>query len=305
MASPSGEVRRPGVSLARLEPAVPFFLGLHGLATTALTSAPLEVTLAFAFITCLGIAGLAGWVGTGAVRLRAVACLAVALALQLDEPDARPVDAAVVLLRRRGLQPAPDGVVRRGDRPADRRLLLRPGPARVRRGPARGRRAAVGCPGRAGPGHVPRRRGVPPATGPGGRGQGTRGGRGPRADVHGDARHLDRPAQPGALPVHAPGGDRGAGGVRRRGPDARRRPVQERQRRPRPRQRRRPARRGRPPPGGLATRPDGRGTGARRRPPRRRRVRRAARRARRRVRGGRAAAAPGRRRRRSPSTAGS
>jgi diguanylate cyclase (GGDEF)-like protein len=82
--------RLPGISLARLEPAVPFFLGLHGLATMALAPGSRAVTVGFAAVTLLGLAGLLGWCTTRAVVLRGAACLGVALAVQLHQPDLVP-----------------------------------------------------------------------------------------------------------------------------------------------------------------------------------------------------------------------
>ncbi|MGZ4616698.1 MAG: putative bifunctional diguanylate cyclase/phosphodiesterase [Actinomycetes bacterium] len=90
MAAPVFRVRRPHITLARLEPAVPFFLGLHGLATTTLVPSSTAVTVGFAAVTALGLAGLSGWCTTRAVVLRAVACLALALAVQLAEPQLVP-----------------------------------------------------------------------------------------------------------------------------------------------------------------------------------------------------------------------
>ena len=84
-------VHRPRISLERLEPAVPLFLGLHGLATICWRpTGSAAITSGFAAITLLGIAGLAGWCSTRAVLLRATACLALALAAQLREPDLVP-----------------------------------------------------------------------------------------------------------------------------------------------------------------------------------------------------------------------
>ena len=82
--------RWPKISLARLEPAVPFFLGLHGLATMAIAPGSHAVTVGFAGVTLLGLAGLFGWCTTRAVVLRGAACLAVALAAQLHQPDLVP-----------------------------------------------------------------------------------------------------------------------------------------------------------------------------------------------------------------------
>jgi diguanylate cyclase (GGDEF)-like protein len=82
--------RLPTISLARLEPAVPFFLGMHGLATMALAPGSRAATLGFAAVTLLGLAGLLGWGTARAVVLRGAACLAVALAVQLHQPDLVP-----------------------------------------------------------------------------------------------------------------------------------------------------------------------------------------------------------------------
>ena len=88
---PPFRVHRPRISLEQLEPAVPLFLGLHGLATTLLApTGSAAITLGFAAITLLGVVGLAGWCSTRAVLLRATACLALALAAQLREPELVP-----------------------------------------------------------------------------------------------------------------------------------------------------------------------------------------------------------------------
>jgi diguanylate cyclase (GGDEF)-like protein len=86
----SAAQRRPRTSLERLEPAVPLFLGLHGLATMLLDPGSAPITVGFAGICVLGLAGLAGWCSTRAVVLRATACLALALAAQLREPELVP-----------------------------------------------------------------------------------------------------------------------------------------------------------------------------------------------------------------------
>ena len=88
---PHIRAHRPRISLERLEPAVPLFLGLHGLATTLLApTGSAAITVGFAAITLLGIVGLAGWCSRRAVLLRAATCLALALAAQLREPDLVP-----------------------------------------------------------------------------------------------------------------------------------------------------------------------------------------------------------------------
>jgi diguanylate cyclase (GGDEF)-like protein len=86
----SGGPDRPSLTLARLEPVVPLFLGLHGLAISALDQLPAGIALAFAGVTALGLVGLAGWVTPAAVAMRAAACLVVALGLQLAEPELVP-----------------------------------------------------------------------------------------------------------------------------------------------------------------------------------------------------------------------
>jgi diguanylate cyclase (GGDEF)-like protein len=78
------------VSLERLEPAVPLFLGLHGLAIMLLDPGSVAITVGFACICVLGLAGVAGWCSTRAVVLRATACLALALVAQLREPELVP-----------------------------------------------------------------------------------------------------------------------------------------------------------------------------------------------------------------------
>ena len=82
--------RWPRVSLRRLEPAVPLFLGLHGLAIMLLDPGSVAITVGFVGICLLGIAGLAGWCSTRAVTLRAAACLGLALAAQIREPGLVP-----------------------------------------------------------------------------------------------------------------------------------------------------------------------------------------------------------------------
>lgn len=81
---------RRGVSLERLEPAVPLFLGLHGLAIMLIDPGSAVLTAGFAGICVLGVAGLAGWTTTRAVVLRATATLGFALLVQLDDADLVP-----------------------------------------------------------------------------------------------------------------------------------------------------------------------------------------------------------------------
>lgn len=78
------------VSLERLEPAVPLFLGLHGLAIMLIDPGSALLTAGFAGICVLGVAGLAGWTTTRAVVLRATATLGFALLVQLEYADLVP-----------------------------------------------------------------------------------------------------------------------------------------------------------------------------------------------------------------------
>ncbi len=78
----------PGLSLDRLEPFVPLTLGVHGLATNLLdgTDSP-AATVAFGSVVALAVAGISGWRTPGAVVVRAVTLLTVALSLQIYEPS--------------------------------------------------------------------------------------------------------------------------------------------------------------------------------------------------------------------------
>jgi diguanylate cyclase len=76
-----------GVSTGRVEPTVPLFLGVHGLASGWFSSSSPLVLSLFALVVVSGVAGLLGWRSRAAATARALTVLGVALAVQLIEPD--------------------------------------------------------------------------------------------------------------------------------------------------------------------------------------------------------------------------
>lgn len=84
MREPAGWMQR--VDLARIEPAVPLILGAHGIATQLLVTRASGAMIPFCAVVLLGVAGLAGWRSPGAVLLRALTVLGVALGVQIAEP---------------------------------------------------------------------------------------------------------------------------------------------------------------------------------------------------------------------------
>jgi diguanylate cyclase (GGDEF)-like protein len=83
------ELRRwlAGVSVERVEPSVPVFLGVHGFAAGLFGAASPLVLGLYAAVVLAGVAGAMGWRSPAAATVRACGVLGVALTAQLLEPD--------------------------------------------------------------------------------------------------------------------------------------------------------------------------------------------------------------------------